>query len=100
MTPRDAVEAVLLVIGVASTLACCIGILAMDGIFARLHFLSASSTVGPAAIALAVIVHDRLSSTGVKALVIVAFLWACGPVLTHAIAAVSYERFERRKASR
>jgi multicomponent Na+:H+ antiporter subunit G len=100
VTARHVLEAILLGVGVASTLACCLGVAAMDGVFARLHFLSAAGTVGPAAIALAVVVHERLSSTGVKALAIAALLWISGPVLTHAIAVVSYERFERRKASR
>jgi monovalent cation/proton antiporter MnhG/PhaG subunit len=98
MTAREALEAALLVIGVTSTLASCLGVMAMDGVFARLHFLSAASTVGPAAIALAVVVRERLSATGVKGLVIVAILWISGPVLVHAIAVVCHERLERRRA--
>jgi monovalent cation/proton antiporter MnhG/PhaG subunit len=92
VSARAIVEAVLLVLAVGAELLCCIGVLVMDDVFTRLHFQSGVQTIGPAAIALAVVVEGSLSSTGVKALLIVALLWMTGPVLTHAIGAVARER--------
>jgi len=100
VTARTVAEAVFLAIAVGAELLCCVGIVAMDDVFARLHYLSAAGSVGPAALAVAVVLHDSFSSTGVKALLIVALGWTSGPVLTHAIGAVAYERRERARRRR
>jgi monovalent cation/proton antiporter MnhG/PhaG subunit len=98
---QTVVEAVLLVVAVGAELICCLGLLVMDDVFARLHYQSGVGTIGPAAIALAVVVEGSLSSTGVKAVLIVAVIWITGPVLTHAIGAVARERRDAaRKAGR
>jgi multicomponent Na+:H+ antiporter subunit G len=86
MTWRTVAEAFLLTVGVAATLWSCLGILVAPGLFARLHYLSALSTVGPAAIVGAVVVRYALSATGIKALIVLAVVLVTSPVLTHAIA--------------
>lgn len=85
MTPRGAAQAVLLWTGVGTELLCCIGVLAMRNVFDRLHYVSASTTVGPALIAAAVVVKHALDATGIKALMVLAFLVVTGPVITHAV---------------
>ena len=86
MSVRFAAEALLLGVGTAATLWSCLGVLVAPGLFARLHYLSASSTMGPAAIVGAVVIRYALSATGIKALLVLAVLLVTGPVLTHAIA--------------
>jgi monovalent cation/proton antiporter MnhG/PhaG subunit len=86
MTGSEVAEAVLLAIGTAATLVCCLGMLMMRNPYDRLHYLSAIGTVGPAAIVAAVLVEEGLSSGGLKALVVLAAVVVTGPVLTHAIA--------------
>jgi multisubunit Na+/H+ antiporter MnhG subunit len=72
----------------------------MDDVFARLHYQSAAGTIGPAAIALAVVIDRSFSGTGVKALLIVAVIWTTGPVLTHAIGSVARERRDAARGAR
>jgi monovalent cation/proton antiporter MnhG/PhaG subunit len=86
MSWRSLAEAFLLIVGVVATLWSCLGILVAPGLFARLHYLSALSTVGPAAIVGAVVVRYALSATGIKAMVVLAVVLVTSPVLTHAIA--------------
>jgi multisubunit Na+/H+ antiporter MnhG subunit len=52
----------------------------------RLHFLSASSTLGPILIAAAVVTKQSLESMGVKAVLVAGILGVTGPILTHAMA--------------
>jgi multicomponent Na+:H+ antiporter subunit G len=85
MTAREIVELVLVALGVLSALVCCVGLVAMRDAYDRLHFMSAASTVAPIPIVLAVIVNQRLNSTGIKALLILLLVLVTGPVLTHAI---------------
>jgi multicomponent Na+:H+ antiporter subunit G len=84
VTARDVLVDVLLGLGVAIELVCCVGMVAMHNAFDRLHFLGPASTVGPVCIAAAIVVSDSLSQSGVKAVIIAALLIAMGPVLTHA----------------
>jgi monovalent cation/proton antiporter MnhG/PhaG subunit len=86
MSWRFAVEILLLTLGATATLWSCLGVLVAPGLFARLHYLSAVSTVGPAAIVAAVVVRYALSATAIKALLTLAVLLVTGPILTHAIA--------------
>ncbi len=92
MTLRTGAEWTLLSAGVGAELIGCLGILAMGSVFARLHYLSAATVVGPVAIAAAVVVGHGLSAFGVKALLIAAVFAFTGPVLTHAIARVAAVR--------
>jgi multisubunit Na+/H+ antiporter MnhG subunit len=52
----------------------------------RLHFVSAISTVCPLLLALAVVVHDSLHQTALKAFCAAAVTIATGPILVHATA--------------
>jgi len=91
VTALGTVETVLLLIAVVSELLCCLGLVAFDDVFDRLHLMSAAGTLGPAALALAVVIHGP-SSARPTAVVIVALLWVSSPVVTHAIASVAHER--------
>jgi len=82
---RDVVVAALLVTGVACVLLSCVGVLAMRGVYDRLHF-SSLSTLGAVAIGLAVAVREPWSLIGNKALLLVAFFLVASPVLVHVTA--------------
>ena len=78
-------QAVLLFLGVAIELLCVVGVVAMDNVFDRLHFLGPSS-VGLLATVIAVALQEGPSTLGVKA----AFMWPlallAGSVFAHAAA--------------
>jgi multicomponent Na+:H+ antiporter subunit G len=86
MTGSEIAVGILLTIGVAVTLCCCLGMVAVRSAFDRLHFLSAMGTIGPATIVAAVLVEAQLSAAGLKALVVLVATIVTGPVLTHAVA--------------
>jgi multicomponent Na+:H+ antiporter subunit G len=86
MSVRSVVVVVFLVAGIGVQLICSIGILAMRDVFDRLHFLSAASTVGAPAIALAIAIDRPASMYTTKALLVTGFLVITGPALTHSIA--------------
>ena len=86
---RAGAEAAFLVIGVSSEVLCCIGVMTMRGVFPKLHYMSATSTVGATALVLAVVVRSGPSATSLKAMAILAILWTSGPVLTHAMGRVA-----------
>jgi multicomponent Na+:H+ antiporter subunit G len=86
MSPSDVVVAALLVVGVGVTLISCLGVLVMRNAYDRLHFTSPATTIAPLAIAAAVVVEERLSAAGIKALLIALVLLVTNPVLTHATA--------------
>jgi multicomponent Na+:H+ antiporter subunit G len=76
----------LLVIGVAIELLCCLGVLVMEDGIDRIHYLGPASTLGPMALAGAIILHEALSSAGIMAILIAVVLVGGGPVLAHATA--------------
>ncbi|HEY2957130.1 MAG TPA: monovalent cation/H(+) antiporter subunit G [Actinomycetota bacterium] len=86
MTVRELAVAVLLTLGVAVELVCCVGVLAMRDAYDKLHYTAPAATVGSLAIALAVVVQESFSQAGVKALVIFLALLVTNPVLSHATA--------------
>jgi multicomponent Na+:H+ antiporter subunit G len=100
LTVKEIVETALLVLGVAASLVCCLGVGIMRSPYDRLHFLSAMGTVGATAVVAAVLVEDGLSSGGLKAIVVLITLLVTGPVLTHAIARAAYIRERGRPAGR
>jgi monovalent cation/proton antiporter MnhG/PhaG subunit len=75
---------VLLVVAVVVQAGSCLGVLVMRDAYARLHYAAAATTVGPVAIAVAVVVEEVLSEQGVKAVLTAAVLLTGGAVLTHA----------------
>jgi multicomponent Na+:H+ antiporter subunit G len=86
LSPSELAVIVLLVIGVAVTWLSCLGVLLMRDAYDRLHYTGPAAVVAPVAIAAAVVVEERLSAAGIKALLIALVLVATNPVLGHATA--------------
>ena len=86
MSPTDVLAGILLAIGVIVQLLCSIGVIAMDDVFDRMHFLSPASVIGPAAIAAAIVVKETVSLASVKAVIVAVLLALTSPILTHATA--------------
>jgi monovalent cation/proton antiporter MnhG/PhaG subunit len=83
---------VLLAVGVGLQLACCLGIVRMRGVYDRLHYLSATTTVGPMLIVAALLVREGLSTQTLDAIAAVAIMVGGGPVLVHALARAARRR--------
>lgn len=92
MTWQQIVVAILLTIGVAIQLACCLGVLVMTNVFDRLHYLAPATTLGSAAIVAAVLIQEGLGQPGIKALLIGAMLLGASPILAHATARAARRR--------
>jgi monovalent cation/proton antiporter MnhG/PhaG subunit len=86
MSLRGIAIAVLLVLGVGVELACCVGVLAMRDAYDRLHYTAPATTIGPLAIAAAIVLRESFSAAGIKALLVALALLVTNPVLTHATA--------------
>ncbi len=86
MTPRAVTGTVLLVLGVGTELACCVGVLVMRGVYDKLHYTAPATTLGALAIAGAVLLRTSLVQFGIKALLVALALLITNPVLTHATA--------------
>jgi multicomponent Na+:H+ antiporter subunit G len=86
MSLRELAVAALLVLGVAVTLLSCAGVLLMRDAYDRLHYAAPAAVVPPVAIAAAVVLEERLSAAGIKALLIALVLVVTNPVLGHATA--------------
>jgi len=82
----SAVVDVLLVLGVAVELACCVGVLVMGDAYDKLHYLGPATTLGPVCVAAAIVVQESFGQAGVKAILTAALLIVAGPVLAHATA--------------
>ena len=73
---------VLVALGVAVQLACCLGLVAMRKAIDRLHYAGAATTVGPALVAAAVCVEEGLFTTnGLNAIAVAALLALLGAAL-------------------
>jgi monovalent cation/proton antiporter MnhG/PhaG subunit len=72
---------VLLAVGVALELLCCIGVAVMRTTFERIHFVSAATTVPAFFVLAAVLVREHLSSGGLEAIAAVALMFLLNPVL-------------------
>ena len=86
MTAHAVAVDALLVLAVALTLVCCLGVLVMPSTYDRVHYLGPASVVVPALVAAAVVVEQGLSPLGIKAILAALLLAATGPVLGHATA--------------
>ena len=86
MSPRDLAVTALLVLAVAVTLVSCAGVLLMRDPYDRLHYTAPAAVIPPVAIAAAVVLEQRLSAAGIKALLIALVLIVTNPVLGHATA--------------
>lgn len=85
---NDVVVDILLVLGVAAQLLCCVGLLVMRRTADRLHYASAGYTVGPFLIVAALLVREELSSAGLQTIAAAAILFLPAPILVHATARV------------
>jgi multicomponent Na+:H+ antiporter subunit G len=86
MSVRELAVTALLVAGVAVTLFSCLGVLVMRDAYDRLHFTAPAATLAPVAIAAAVVLEERFSAAGVKAVLVALVLVVTNPVLSHATA--------------
>jgi multisubunit Na+/H+ antiporter MnhG subunit len=78
---------VLVGLGVAAELVCCVGLLAMPRPIDRLHYAGAGTVAGPVPIAAAVCVEEGLfTANGLNAVVVALMLALLGAVLTIATA--------------
>lgn len=85
---------VLLALGVALELLCCVGVLVMRTTFDRLHYAAAGTTVPAFLILAAVLVREHLSSGGLEAIAAVGLTFLLNPILVIATARVA-RRIER-----
>jgi multicomponent Na+:H+ antiporter subunit G len=92
MTSQHVAEALLLAVGVGVELLCCIGILAMENVYDRLHYLAPATTLGSAAIVTAVLIQEGMTQPGIKSILIFCALFLAGPVLAHATARAARAR--------
>ena len=83
MSGREAVATVLLGLGVGIELVACLGVVAMRGVYDRLHY-NGPAIVGALAIGAAVVVRESFSLIGNKALLLALFVLATSPLLAHA----------------
>ena len=98
MTPGNIAEALLLVIGVAGFAVTSIAIFLFDNPYDQIHFLAPGSLIGSVAVPLAVLIHEGLSQTGVKAIVIAFLLFISNPALSHATARAARIRRQQKMA--
>lgn len=96
MSVREIVAAGLLVLGVLVELLCAMGVLVMRTPFNRLHYLAPATTLGPLAIALAVLVAETEAQAKIKSVLVAVVLLATGPILTHATARAAWVRLQLR----
>lgn len=92
MSGRDIIAAVLLGVGVLIELLSAVGVLLMRNPFDRLHYLAPATTLGPLAIAAAVVVAESDAQAKIKSVLVALVLLATGPVLTHALARAAWTR--------
>jgi multisubunit Na+/H+ antiporter MnhG subunit len=86
MKTTDVLVDVFLVLGVACQAVACLGVLLFQGIFDRLHFVGAGTTLGPLLIGAAVLVRQTTSAAGISTMVVMAALVLLGPSLLIATA--------------
>ena len=86
MSPRGVAVGVLLVLGVAIELGCVLGVVVMRDVYDRLHYTAPAATLGPLAIAAAIVLRESPSAAGIKALLVAFVLLITNPVLSHATA--------------
>jgi len=82
----EAVVGVLLAVGVLSFAFTSLGLLFSRDLYDQIHYLAPGSIVGSIAFVAAVLVHEGLSQSGAKAILIAILLLLSNPVLSHAMA--------------
>jgi multicomponent Na+:H+ antiporter subunit G len=92
MTAQQIVVAILLAVGVAVELLSCIGMLVMEDVLDRLHYLAPATTIGSAFITTAVLVQEGLTTSGLYTLMVFFMLLLSSPVLAHATGRIARSR--------
>lgn len=83
------IVAVLVALGVAIELACCVGLVAMRSAIDRLHYVGAATGVGPGLVAAAVCVEEGFFTTsGLNAVAVALLLALLGSAVAIATARV------------
>jgi multisubunit Na+/H+ antiporter MnhG subunit len=77
---------VLLALGVAGELLCCLGLVLARNAFDRLHYAAAATTVPPLLIAAAVLVEESFTQPGLSALIVALLLFLLNPAVVVATA--------------
>jgi multicomponent Na+:H+ antiporter subunit G len=92
MTAGAITSAVLLGLGIAVELICCVGVLVMPDVYDKLHYTGPASTIGALSIALSIVAHDGASQGGLKAILAATLLIIANPILAHATGRALYIR--------
>ncbi|HTU20024.1 MAG TPA: monovalent cation/H(+) antiporter subunit G [Gemmataceae bacterium] len=94
MSVREIIAAMLLGVGVFIELLCAVGVLVMRNPFDRLHYLAPATSLGPLAVAAAVLVAESDAQAKIKSVLVAVVLLATGPILTHATARAAWARLQ------
>ena len=78
--------AILLGIAAAAVLLTACGVMFSRNVYQRLHYLAPASTVGVICVAAAILLHEGISQSAVKAVIAASILFVMNPILTHATA--------------
>lgn len=95
IAPADliaAVEIVLLVVGIAGVAVGCVGLLMARDTYLRLHYLGPASSLGAPLIIAALVVHQGLSVSAVKLVLIGVLLIGSGAVTVAALGRAAAQR--------
>jgi monovalent cation/proton antiporter MnhG/PhaG subunit len=92
VSTHDLVIDALVFAGVAGEVLCCLGLVLVPNVFARLHYAMAATTVPPFLIAAAVVVEEAWTQPAINALLIAAALFLVNPVLATATARAARAR--------
>jgi multicomponent Na+:H+ antiporter subunit G len=93
----DVLTSLLLILGIAGEFICCLGLLAARNVYARLHYVSASSIFAVLTGAAVILGEGFPSQAGIKAVLIIITLLVTGPISVHALARAAYRRQAREK---
>ncbi len=77
---------VLLAVAVIIALLCCLGVLLMQNLYERLHYMSSVTTVAAFCIVLAVAIEEGWGQATIKSVLVFVVLLLMNAVLTHATA--------------
>lgn len=88
MSARQLAVDVLVILGIAGELVCCLGLVLARNAFDRLHYSGAATTVPPVMLAAAVLVEESFTQPGLSALVTALLLLFLNPVLVNATARI------------
>jgi monovalent cation/proton antiporter MnhG/PhaG subunit len=83
---RALVVDVLVALGIAGELLCCVGLVVFRTAFDRLHYAMAATTLPPVLVAAAVVVAEGRNSSSANAIAAAAFLFVLNPVASIAVA--------------